>query len=72
MAYSRLRLEIKTIQRERLDRDRLEREKVLERVKKASRDLDGAREEIWSYSDNLFTERQTDGLTDRRTDICSS
>ena len=29
--------------------------------------MERAREEIWRYLDNLFTDRQTDGQTDGRT-----
>ena len=42
-----------------------ESQRQLER--ESQRQLNGAREEIWSYLDNLFTDRQTNGQTDGRT-----
>ena len=47
----------------RLEGDYIEREGA----EKAQRELEGAREEIWSYLDNLYTNKQTDKQTDGRT-----
>ena len=65
MAYQPL---LETVERlERRTRDRLE--KRLERDWRGTGErLKGAREELWSYLDNLITDKQTDKQTDGRTD----